>query len=57
MVNLPNVTHTCVCGTPKEKVASITASMMKTNTDASIDVEGLLFGHRNYKTSYDKISK
>jgi hypothetical protein len=57
MVNLSNVTHTCVCGTPNENDSSTAASMVETDTDASIDVEGLLYGCRNYKTSYNKISK
>jgi hypothetical protein len=42
MVNLSNVTHTCVCGTLNEQVASTVASVVETDIDASIDVEGLL---------------
>jgi hypothetical protein len=42
MVNLSNVTHTCVCGTSNEQVASIVASVVETNTNASIGIEGLL---------------
>jgi hypothetical protein len=44
MVNLSNVTHTCVWGTPNEQVFSTVASVVETNTDASIDVEGFYTG-------------
>jgi hypothetical protein len=56
MVNLSNVTHTCVWGAPNEKVASTVASVVGLGTDASIDVEGLLLGRNNYKTTYNKKS-
>ena len=42
MVNLSNVTHTCVCGTSNEKVASIVALVVETDTNASINIEVLL---------------
>jgi hypothetical protein len=42
MVNLSNVTHTYVFGTMNEHVSSTSTSIVKTNTNASIDVEGLL---------------
>jgi hypothetical protein len=44
MVNLSNVTHTCVCGTPNEHVSSTIASVVETDIDASIDVEGFYRG-------------
>jgi hypothetical protein len=57
MMNLSNVTHTCVCGTSNEKASYTTASMVETETDASIDVEGILYRCSNCKTSYNKILK
>jgi hypothetical protein len=57
MVNLSKVTHTCICGTPNEHVASIVASVVETSNDASIGVDNILLEHRNYKTSYNKIWK
>jgi hypothetical protein len=56
MVNLSNVTHTCVWGAPNEHVASTVASVVGLGTDASIGVEGLLLGRNNCKTTYNKIS-
>jgi hypothetical protein len=56
MVNLSNVTHNCVWSRPIEQVASTTSSMVETYTNASMGVEGLLYGRRNCKTIYNKIS-
>ena len=49
MVNLSYVIHPCVWGASNEQAASTTASVVGLGTDASIDVEGLLLGHNNYK--------
>jgi hypothetical protein len=57
MVNLSNVTHTCVWGTLNEKDASTIALVMETDIDASIDVEGFLYMCRNCKKTYNKILK
>jgi hypothetical protein len=42
MVNLSNVTHTCVCGTPNKQVSSTTTSVVETDTYASTGAQGLL---------------
>jgi hypothetical protein len=47
MVNLSNVTHTCVWGTLNEKSTSTIALVIKTYTHASIDIEG----HTSYEKS------
>jgi hypothetical protein len=56
MVNLSNVTHTCVWGMPNEQASSTTASVVETCTDASMGVEDLLHGRNNCKTTHNKIS-
>ena len=56
MVNLSNVTHTCVWGVPNEQTASIVASVVGIGTDASMGDVVLLLGCNNCKTSYNKIS-
>jgi hypothetical protein len=57
MVNLSNLTHNYVWVNSNEQYTSIVASLVETDTDVSIDVEGLLYGRSNCKTSYNKISK
>jgi len=49
MVNLSKVTHTCVCGTPNEKVTSTIGSVVETSIDASTDIEGLISKHNTCK--------
>ena len=56
MVNLSNVTHAYVWDAPNEHGASTAASVVDLGTNASIYVEGLLLGHKNCKTTYNKIS-
>ena len=49
MVNLSNVTHTCVWATNNEQVCSIVSLVVEIGIDASIGVESLLLSHNNYK--------
>jgi hypothetical protein len=56
MVNLSNVTHTCVWGRPIEQVSSTAASVVETDTDASMGIKGLLHERNKCKTTYNKIS-
>ena len=56
MVNLSNVIHTCVWGTPIEHDASNVASVVGLGTNASIGVEVILLQRNKCKTTYIKIS-
>jgi nucleoside-specific outer membrane channel protein Tsx len=51
MVNLSYVTHTFMWGAPNKQVASTSTSVVGLGTDASIGVEGLLLGCKNYRTT------
>jgi len=57
MVNLSNVTYTCVWGKLNEQDSSTTALVVEIETDASISREDLLYGRSNCNTSYNEISK